>query len=246
MINRNYYILLNTLTLSPYQCVRENGEIIVNTSLGAFTVILPNNPILGTTVLVIDATGNASTNNVTIQSNSQLINGNPTYTLDVDYGAVRFIFDTLNNDQVGIQASGGGGSAIAPPVGTGTVLYSDGINQVETDEIEISPSNFVRINGTVVMPTTTLIDNTDSPYTVLNSEFRIDADTTSGNIQINLPATPMVGEVKVIKDSAGTSSGFPITIQGNGNTIDGSTAFIIAQSYESFTFYFNGTEWKLS
>ena len=68
MINRNYYILLNILALSPYQCVRENGEIIVNTTIGATTIILPNNPILGTTVLVVDASGLASTNNVTIQS----------------------------------------------------------------------------------------------------------------------------------------------------------------------------------
>lgn len=246
MINRNYYILLNTLTLSPYQCVRENGEIIVNTSLGAFTVILPNTPILGTTVLVIDATGNASTNPVTIQSNYAMINGNPTYTLDVDYGIVRFIQDTLNNDQIGIQASGGGGSNIADPTLPNTILYSDGTNQIETDEVLVTPNNNIAIKNGVVMLSTTTIDNTDSPYNMLNNQFRIDADTTSGNIQINLPPSPNLGQCHVIKDSAGTSTGFPITIQGNGNTIDGSTAFVIAQPYESFTFYFNGIEWKLS
>lgn len=246
MINRNYYILLNTLTLSPYQCVRENGEIIVNTSLGAFTVILPNTPILGTTVLVIDATGSASTNNITVQSNYAQINGNPTFTLDVDYGAVRFIQDTLNNDQLAVVASGGGGSNIADPILPNTILYSDGTNWVETDEVTVFPNQNVTIKNGVVMLSTTLIDNTDSPYTMQNNQFRIDADTTSGNIQINLPATPLLGSCHVIKDSAGTSTGFPITIQGNGNTIDGSTAFVIAQPYESFTFYFNGTEWKLS
>lgn len=245
MINRNAYILLNSLTMSPYQSVRENQEVIVNTSLGAFTIILPNNGILGTTLLVIDATGDASTNNVTIQSNYALINGNPTYTLDVDYGIVRFIQDTLNNDQCATSASGGG-SAIAAPILPNTILYSDGTNQVETDEVLVAPNNNIAIKNGVVMLSTTTIDNTDSPYNMLNNQFRIDADTTAGNIQINLPSSPNLGQCHVIKDSAGTSTGFPITIQGNGNTIDGSTAFVIAQPYESFTFYFNGTEWKLS
>jgi hypothetical protein len=97
-MNRNKYILINSLSLSPYQTNRDNQEIIVNTLVGSVSVILPDNPILGTTVVVVDATGNASTNPITISANNQLINGQPNFTVNQDYAAAKFIYDTLNND----------------------------------------------------------------------------------------------------------------------------------------------------
>lgn len=243
MINRNAYILLNSLTMSPYQSVRENQEIIVNTSLGAFTVILPNNGILGSTLLVIDATGNASTNNITIQANNAQINGNPTYTLDVDYGIVRFIQDTLNNDQCATSASGGGG-VMPTPTQPDTILASDGSAFVETDQMTVDVANGkVKMNGAFLLKGYTSINTTGT--SIPNDVCMVDVDSTAGAITVFLPLNPEFGTLISIKDTAGTSSGNPITINGNGKNIDGSSAFIIAVPYEAFSFWYNNTEWQL-
>lgn len=229
--------------MSPYQCVRENGEIIVNTTLGAFNVILPNTPILGTTILVIDATGNASTNNITIQANNAQINGNPTFTLDTDYGAVRFIQDTLNQDQVGIQASGGGG-AMPTPTQPDTILASDGSAFVETDQMTVDVANGkVKMNGAFLLKGFTSINTTGT--SVPNDVCMVDVDSTASPITVFLPLNPEFGTLISIKDAAGTSSGNPITINGNGKNIDGSSAFIIAVPYEAFSFWYNNIEWQL-
>lgn len=244
MINRSFYILLNDLTMSPYQCVRDNGEIIVNTSLGLFSVILPKNPILGTTILVVDATGTASTNNIIITSNYQQINGQPSFTLDQDYGAVRFIYDNMNNDQVAIVASGSGGGLPTPTL-PNTILASDGSAFVETDVLQVDATNeYVNINNGFHLSGYQTINTT--LLAINDNVSMVGVDSTASSITCYLPATPLVGHLVSVKDVAGTSSGNPITITSVFPAlIDGSNSFIIAVPYEAFTFYFNGTNQEL-
>ena len=64
----------------------------VDTS-AARTLTLPASPTLGQEIIVIDATGTAGTNNITINSNSGKINGTvQNATIDVDGAAASFIY----------------------------------------------------------------------------------------------------------------------------------------------------------
>jgi hypothetical protein len=57
--------------------------------------------------------------------------------------------------------------------------------------------------------------------------------------------SPKVGDFIQVKDAAGGGSADNITIDGNGNTIDGAASVLIAADYGSLSFRFNGTEWSI-
>jgi hypothetical protein len=68
------------------------NNYFVNTS-SATTLTLPASPNLGDEIHVFDATGNAGTNNITVNSNSNKINGTvQDATLDVNNVAAVFIY----------------------------------------------------------------------------------------------------------------------------------------------------------
>lgn len=63
---------------------------------------------------------------------------------------------------------------------------------------------------------------------------------------VTLPASPTAGQIYFIKDSDGaaTPASF-ITIDGNGNTIDGNATIRIRRSYGAFTIVYNGAAWNI-
>ena len=75
--------------------------------------------------------------------------------------------------------------------------------------------------------TSTLIDNADSPYTILSTDELILADSTNGAVSIILPAT---GNAKNIKWNAGANT-ITVTVTSSG-TIDGSSSFVFNTNYE--------------
>jgi len=93
---------LNTTLLSYKQEV--NLSISANTALvagrryfvdttAARTLTLPASPAVGNEIIVIDATGTAGTNNITINSNGGKINGTvQNATIDVDGAGASFIY----------------------------------------------------------------------------------------------------------------------------------------------------------
>jgi hypothetical protein len=64
-------------------------------------------------------------------------------------------------------------------------------------------------------------------------------------VTIDLPFAPQRDEECVVKDAAGGAAAANITIDGNGNTIDGAASVLIAADYGSRLFKFNGTEWSI-
>jgi hypothetical protein len=65
----------------------------VNTSTAAITLTLPASPTFGSIVGIADYSGYASTNNITVNSNSNKVNGTvQNVTIDVDGAAVSFIY----------------------------------------------------------------------------------------------------------------------------------------------------------
>ena len=81
----NLEISSNTTLVTGYR-------YFVNTS-AARTLTLPANPSVGQDIIIIDATGTAGTNNITVNSNSNKVNGTvQNVTIDVDGAAVSFIY----------------------------------------------------------------------------------------------------------------------------------------------------------
>ena len=62
--------------------------MFVDCSSGAVTVTLPSSATLGDEIRIVDATGNSSTNNITIARNGHKIQGGATdLTIDTDRAA---------------------------------------------------------------------------------------------------------------------------------------------------------------
>lgn len=93
----------------------------------------------------------------------------------------------------------------------------------------------------------TLLDNTDSPYTVLTSDYYMSCDVSVGVLQIELPDAPTTGKVWIVKDSDGNAATNNITVTTAGGvvTIDGSTTFVMNTDYQSAQFVFNGTSYEV-
>lgn len=83
-----------------------------------------------------------------------------------------------------------------------------------------------------------------SPYAVLATDMNIMVDTTAART-INLPATPVAGDAYRIKDSTGTAATNNITVQGNGNNIEGSASNVINTNFGRIHVVYNGTQWVL-
>lgn len=72
----------------------------------------------------------------------------------------------------------------------------------------------------------------------------IGADTSAVRT-ITLYADPFTDMTQIIKDITGTASTNNITIDGNGNTIDGQATYVMAGDYQSCKLVFNGNEWSI-
>lgn len=65
-------------------------------------------------------------------------------------------------------------------------------------------------------------------------------------LTITLPPAPAVGDSIIVKGGSGLASGAaPITVDGNGNTIDGTATKNITTAYGAFWLIYTGAEWSL-
>lgn len=91
----------------------------------------------------------------------------------------------------------------------------------------------------------TPIDDSDSPYTVGESEDLILVDSSGGAVTVILPAAS-ASNIKghyTIKDAAGSAATHNITINPNGvQTLDGASSVTLAVNYNCITFMSNGVD----
>lgn len=74
-----------------------NGTAFINTSGGAATVNLPASFNSGEYVILKDISGNALTNNITVQTpGAELIDGAATFVIDSNYGSAIIVSDGTN------------------------------------------------------------------------------------------------------------------------------------------------------
>jgi len=93
----------------------------------------------------------------------------------------------------------------------------------------------------------TPLDNTDSPYTVLSTDYYMSCDVSAGVLTVLLPNAPTTGKVFIVKDSTGdsTTNNITVTTVGGVVTIDGTTSRVIATDFLSLSFVFNGTSYEV-
>lgn len=88
-----------------------------------------------------------------------------------------------------------------------------------------------------------------SPYTVIPGILHVDADVGGAGgpapILVALPAVPTLMQTITISDPYGAATPTnSITVEGNGNQIDGQSTYVIAVSYGRVTVRFNGLSWE--
>ncbi len=84
----------------------------------------------------------------------------------------------------------------------------------------------------------------DSPYTVVDNDYTIFANTASGDLTIKLPAAPQQGRVVEIKNVNGGVHA--LTLDGNGKNIDGSATETTTTNNRSYTLHYDATfDWAI-
>lgn len=93
----------------------------------------------------------------------------------------------------------------------------------------------------------TLLDDGDSTYTVLTSDYYLSCDVSMGVLVLDLPDAPDTGSVWIVKDSTGSSNTNNITVTTVGGvvTIDGDTSRVISTDFASLQFIFNGSAYEV-
>jgi hypothetical protein len=90
-----------------------------------------------------------------------------------------------------------------------------------------------------------------TPYNVVapptNGELFVEVDTVAigGVSSIVLPAVPSSNSIVNVKDITGSASVNIITIDGNGNLIDGLATLPINSNYGSYRLLWNGSQWRI-
>lgn len=104
----------------------------------------------------------------------------------------------------------------------------------------------LNVSGTFPIYTRTLVNNSMSPYSVLQSDDILAVDTTAGPVIINLPqisslATPNNYKTYSIVDEGGNAGSDNISVTSfAGDTIIGDTNVLINSDYNAITIYNDG------
>lgn len=81
-------------------------------------------------------------------------------------------------------------------------------------------------------------------YTAKAGE-RIAADVSGGGWQLDFPSDPASGDNVTVAVIDGDVTATPLTINGNGNNVQGDAALVVDVPLATVPFIYNGTEWRL-
>jgi len=108
---------------------KSNEAILADTNSSSWVLTLPANPVIGNTIAVIDDKSTFYTNNLTINGNSNLIDGNNTnLTLDVPQICVQFVYIDPNIGWVTSTKFQGSTNPIIPGYIDGFIMSNNATN----------------------------------------------------------------------------------------------------------------------
>lgn len=106
-----------------------------------------------------------------------------------------------------------------------------------TEQARAVPNKFYMVTGQRI----NIVDVSTTPFTVSDGYFAIMVDTSGSAITINLPISPLRGDMYRVKDSAGNAATNNITLSGNGHDIDGNPSLTMNTNYGSVTVVYVNT-----
>lgn len=182
-------------------------------------------PSTGTTVLDITSGGQVSFPAATLTENGVMI---------VGASGLLESLGVATNGQIPIGSTGANPVLSTITAGTNTSITN------------AAGSITINSGGAGQTVSITALDNTDSPYTVLSTDYHMSCDTTAGVLVVDLPNAPATGTSYVVKDLSGTADTNNITISTAGaETIDGAATFVMNTEYESVNLLYNGSSWEI-
>jgi hypothetical protein len=127
--------------------------------------------------------------------------------------------------------------------GAAGLVYDDSNNRVGV--VETTPTSTLHISGSFANSGIEDVTSAMSPYTVIESDYFLKVNTSSGAVTINLPAASGVaGRTLIIKDANRTAGTNNITIDPNSSeTIDGSATLVLASNNAAATIICDGSNW---
>lgn len=134
--------------------------------------------------------------------------------------------------------------------GTTGKLITDTLFTIDTGgNVNIGGNTIISGDLTVLgdISNTGLVINTVSSgtaitYNITDVYFNAITSATTGVV---LPPSPVTGQRHIIKDIDGVAGTSPITVDGNGNTIDSLSTLVLSSDFESATLIFGPTEWNI-
>lgn len=128
--------------------------------------------------------------------------------------------------------------AVSVPLDGQALTWNNGLSQWEPQTIPVSgiaPTVDVQTAGAAI----------GAPYAPARDAWRmVVVNQASGAAYyVNLPGTPTTGDILEVKDKKGDAAVNNITVNGNGNTIDGGTSYVIDANRAAFRFVYDGAEW---
>ena len=130
---------------------------------------------------------------------------------------------------------------VFPPANSGSFSLTGLLRDLRADIGADSP--LLEVGAPEIWNVTVVTENIYSAQ--LTDTIILVCPTIDGPTLVELPATPVIGQMIIVKDKKGDANVNHITIDPPGAvTIDGFNQFLITQRYQAFTFAWNGTEWN--
>ncbi len=148
----------------------------------------------------------------------------------------------LRGDQTWVAPTGSG-TVNSGTLGQLAYYAANGVTVSGNANITYADSRFTINSGLAIKRTAVA-----ATYEMLNSDFLVACTSTGSPVTISLPPTPVVGQEHVVKDESqnlGTTLANPITISGNGLTIEGSSTLLLDVGGYAIHVYYNGSVWKM-
>lgn len=221
-----------------------SGHLSIVVALGIATVsssaTIPAGDVLGILTVPQGGTGRASlTDGAVVIGNGAalvtLVGPGAAGTVlkgtggDPSFGAVDLAADVSG---VLPLANGGSGADLSATGGT---------HQVVKQSTAAGVFTVGRLDGADIAAGVKTIDDTDSPYTVLATDAVLLVDAAGGTVDVLLSHQPQAITVKKIDVSANV-----VTVDGDGDDIDGAPDVTLAAQWESVTVVTDGTDYFIT
>jgi len=208
-------------TITSNHNASDNETIFVNTASGAFTVTLPSSPVQGSKIKILDIASNATTNNITIIGNGNLVGASTAYKISVVDSSLDLLFINntkgwlIENSYIPIDLPGKPTSASAVNVGTSraynngaatvTFIAPDSGDVPDYYEVVSSPGTISASGGFSPVTINGLQSNTQYSFAVRSKNAAgYSAFSTSSNTitATTVPNAPTVSTVTSSFESA--------------------------------------------